>query len=755
MKKYKSIIIPSLALFISIYGTISFASYMQDAKLSIQNGELKEAKIHLKNQLKENPSDAEARYLLGEIYLQSGKISSAEKELKKAYELNPEDVQKRLSYAQILLNSRQYKKIPPLLAKPINNTRQEAKRLLRLAYAQMGLKNQDSARKYFNKILEINENSLDARAGLAKIALKNKNIPAIEKQINLILKVEPSHSEALLIKARTANLKGQSKQAIEIYSKILDNDSENMSVYFDRATARLAILDLKGAQNDVNKIKEQLGSMPEVNYIQARIYFENKDYKKAKNTAQEIYKYNKRHYPTILILGISHFYLQNHNQAQKFLVQYNNKFPNHIYTIDLLAKISLLKKNPQQALKYYQKILALDSTNKNAYRISAAIIEETRSKEAAEQFYLTALDNKNIDIQTSIVITNLLERWYIQHAEIKKIIPLAKKINTQYPDKPEALLFLAKAYIVNKKNLKAEKVFYKIITTNKKDIKTRILFAKFLSSIPEKKSLVLKLLDEIYAINTKSPQALIVKAKFLIKGRDYKTAEQVTGQLKHSFTSSGQAEKLKGDILLTQNKISEALLQYQKSLSLNNSDKIILTIIDSFNTLSMHKKAIKFLQQLKRKGDEKLKVQLLIANQYLALEKYSQAITYYENLLETKKDNLFILNNLAMLYSNTNNPKSLQFAEQAYTLRPNMAEVLDTYGSILLKLNKKAKALEILSKASQRSNNKPHILFHYAQALLANKKESHAIKILQYIQTINKPFKQKNEAKLLLQKLVK
>jgi len=125
MKNYKSLIIPSFALFISIYGICANASYMQDAKISIEKGEVKKAKIHLKNQLKENPQDSEARYLLGMIYLQNNSVLAAEKELQRAHKLNPDDTQKRLSYARILLNSQQYERIPSLLKQPLKGKKLE------------------------------------------------------------------------------------------------------------------------------------------------------------------------------------------------------------------------------------------------------------------------------------------------------------------------------------------------------------------------------------------------------------------------------------------------------------------------------------------------------------------------------------------------------------------------------------------------------------------------------------------------------
>jgi len=604
MTKYKSLIIPSLALFISIYGTTSFASYMQDAKISIEKGEVKKAKIHLKNQLKSDPKDAEARYLLGMIYLQSDNMLAAEKELQRANKLAPEDTQKRLSYAQILLNSLQFEKIPTLLNKPIENKDHELIRLKHLAYGYLGLSEHDKSRHYFQLMLKQNKGDIDAHIGLAKIALAEKDMVILEQHMSIVLGKDPQHTEGLLLKARLSNNQSDYATAAKIYNTIIEKNPENISVYYDRALSRLAVKNLKGAQDDINYIKNKIGIVPEVNYIQSRINFENNDFKGTQIQAQEVYKLNKRHFPTILLLGISNFRLGNYNQAQKYLLQYADQYPKQIQIKDLLAKISLIRKELMQASRYYKQILDIDSTNANAYKVIAAITENNKGEKAAERYLQTALENNLDNLATTLAITSVFEKWYVQHAQHEKLIPLAVKINKKHPGVTASQIYLAKAYILNKKDAKAEKVLLKIISKNKDDIESRIILAKLISSNKNKKNQLLKLLDEIFTINTKNPQALIIKAEYLIKQHDYPVALKVINSLKSAFPLTGEAEKLKGDLLLSQKKKDAAIVQYLQAAKVNNKSKILLSIIIKLNTKASKQDTLSFLKHFNLQKNE-------------------------------------------------------------------------------------------------------------------------------------------------------
>ena len=76
------------------------------AEQNIEAGKIAEASINIKNVIKENPQNAQARLLLGKLYFEQSNFLSAEKELSKAVELAPtlDEAILTLAHTQLTLN---------------------------------------------------------------------------------------------------------------------------------------------------------------------------------------------------------------------------------------------------------------------------------------------------------------------------------------------------------------------------------------------------------------------------------------------------------------------------------------------------------------------------------------------------------------------------------------------------------------------------------------------------------------------------
>ena len=90
--RYLSPILLCAALLLAACGAPPTVDYrMADARKHREKGDLMAAIIELKNVLKQQPGHAEARYLLGVVYLQSGDAVNAEKNFRKDLQNNNEN----------------------------------------------------------------------------------------------------------------------------------------------------------------------------------------------------------------------------------------------------------------------------------------------------------------------------------------------------------------------------------------------------------------------------------------------------------------------------------------------------------------------------------------------------------------------------------------------------------------------------------------------------------------------------------------
>lgn len=85
-------------------------------------------------------------------------------------------------------------------------------------------------------------------------------------------------------------------------------------------------------------------------------------------------------------------------------------------------------------------------------------------------------------------------------------------------------------------------------------------------------------------------------------------------------------------------------------------------------------------------------------------------------ILQTAPNNPLILNNLAWIYFQRNNPKAEETAKKAYTLAPKSAAIIDTYGTILVSNNRLEQGISLLKQAISLAPNAPDIQYHLADA---------------------------------------
>lgn len=331
----------------SLYSTVH-ADTMQDAKEAIAKEEYSTAIIHLKNQLKETPKDAQARFLLGSTYLTIGKLDSGIKELRRAHEYAPEDTEIMFRYADVLQASGKYSKIITTLNSPLSDQRQESKRLSYVGYAHLGLKQLADAKQAFEQSNQLHKNAVSFN-GLASLSLLEQDFPQAENFLSESLAIEADNPSALQLKAKLANLNKQPEQALQIYNQLIEKNDTNMSYRLERATTLAILHKDEQAKADLQVILDKANNYPQANFIKAQILLREKDYEGAYNAAQLVLNVMPQHMPAAFIFGAANYALGNYNQAVEYLIIYLSSDPSNLKAQNLLANVYVKQKKYRQA----------------------------------------------------------------------------------------------------------------------------------------------------------------------------------------------------------------------------------------------------------------------------------------------------------------------------------------------------------------------------------------------------------------------
>jgi putative PEP-CTERM system TPR-repeat lipoprotein len=416
-----------------------------------------------------------------------------------------------------------------------------------------------------------------------------------------------------------------------------------------------------------------------------------------------------------------------------------------------LAKIDLETGDLNKAKEYASKAVGINDKAIPAYMLLADVALKQKNNAEVETVLTNALSKVKGNLAQEIEILQNLGKFYASQKQPEKILALSEDLVNRYPTETQALSVLAGTQIVNNKKELAEKTLRQIVEKEPKDINHRLLLAKLLAEQTGKDADVLKLLDDAIAVDNNNPQAAIFKAAYLVKLQRFPEAMELANKVDTQFPKLVLGKLLKGDVFLAEKKLDKALEIYQQVYKIQPDDKVLFTLTDLMFAQKKSPDAVKLLESAVAKNPKNGAIHFKLATLQQALGNNTQAETHYKAILADQADNVLALNNLALLYSQQNNPQAIELAKKAYDKAPDAAAIADTYGYILVKQGKAADGLVVLEKAATSAPEANDVQFHLADAYAANNNKVKAIEILEKI--VKLEFAEKVQAVSLLDKL--
>lgn len=215
---------------------------------------------------------------------------------------------------------------------------------------------------------------------------------------------------------------------------------------------------------------------------------------------------------------------------------------------------------------------------------------------------------------------------------------------------------------------------------------------------------------------------------------DHKSqALDILQEAKLAHPDSARPFLLEAAQMSRERKHKEAAELYQLALQKQRTPETEVRYAQALQRSAQPAKAIAALEAAKAAFPDQIQITFALALAYQEADKLDEAITNYEELLETQPDNVIVLNNLAWLYQQTEDPRALEIAARAYELSPGSAAIADTYGWILFTTGRQADSLPILEKAHELEPGSEEIALHLAEAYKAAGEQGKAKAILEKI----------------------
>jgi putative PEP-CTERM system TPR-repeat lipoprotein len=319
------------------------ADYVLRARQYQDKGKLPAAIIELKNALQQNPNNAEARWLLGKLYIQQGDGASAQKELERAYEAGMlyENVVVPLGKAYLL--QQDYQAVLNLHTKDDMRPEARAEVLTLRGQAYQALGKLEAAGTAFHDALAQQPAQLEALLGLGWIALQQGKREEAKPWLDKALAAGPDNAEVWQLQGSYEQRQANWPAAETAFNRALALNAGNLPARIGLVEVLLRQGKVSEAGKTLDTIQGEGRQQPQILYYLALIDFIKKDYAKAEEQLQELFKTNSDHPLALQLMALTQYTLGNMQQAEDLSQRVLQRFPDSSEARKLKALIELRK----------------------------------------------------------------------------------------------------------------------------------------------------------------------------------------------------------------------------------------------------------------------------------------------------------------------------------------------------------------------------------------------------------------------------
>ena len=458
-------------------------------------------------------------------------------------------------------------------------------------------------------------------------------------------------------------------------------------------------------------------------------------------------------------LALAYAALQNNDieKAREIAIKWQKKYPEKSGGYSLMASIAIKEKKYTAAEDSLKQSLALEPDNLFALMEQLRLARQQKNTVLSQQrvdYLITLAPNNNKVLRhyfgvyrNDMALEKLQSAYQADKKDIKKAILVAEAMVSleQFKEAESLLINFAQIPKLPKRYWQLMVYNYKKQNDGKKIQST---LEQWLKASPYHIEPVV-LLADLHANTGNNERALnvvkrgidyhqdnlvlqLVKMQLLLNSKQITPAKNLYKILAVTNINIALKEGLLGRILLLEEKFTQAVPKLTKQYQVYPSSQNAVYLAGAYIGNEETPKAAKVLEHHLTIEPNENRIKTMLAGIYLESDT-NKAITVYDDVVKNQPKNVIAHNNLAWLYLEQDKvEKALIHAKQAFSLAPQIPNIADTYGKVLLKSGDNRGALQYASKAYDLSKGKDiDIQLNYIEALIANSRANEAKELLE------------------------
>ncbi len=360
---------------------------MASARDYLSKNDISAAGIQLKNVLQQDGTIAEARFLLGSVYLAEGDIAGAVRELRRAQELGyaPVEVAPRLSQAMVL-NGDFDRVVQEFANITLDDPAAQAKVLAHVGDAQFGRGDPAAARDFFEASLAANPDDLLARLGLARSLLFAEDAERAMSEADRILAVDPKNADAHGVRAEVLRYRGEMDEVIKALEAAVAANPQAVNYHFSLISMLVEQQRVAEAEARLLDMQKVARDQPATLYLQAFIDFRQDRLDSARESVEALLRQAPNHLLGDLLAGNIYVRQGDHLRARQHLERVLARVPEQALARRALAASHLASGNAMQARDVLQPLLDSGVEDITAFNLAGQIFLALGDFERASGF---------------------------------------------------------------------------------------------------------------------------------------------------------------------------------------------------------------------------------------------------------------------------------------------------------------------------------------------------------------------------------
>ncbi|MEN9728850.1 MAG: system TPR-repeat protein PrsT [Pseudomonadota bacterium] len=413
----------ALALGAGCTGEDATVDHVANARKAIENREFRAAEIELKNALRKNPGDAEARLLLAEGHLRFGDGRAAETNLDKAEAAGMAAA--RLMVPRLNAWMLQQKFEPVVAIDPETLPEAEYPTAVRVEIlavqgdAHLALKDEERAKEKYAAALMLEPNNGPALVGEAQLAVRNKDNERGLELARQATRMAPAYAPGWSVLGDLLRQTGDLPAAEKAYTQAIKFRETNREDLLSRAMVRISRNDLDGALADAAILRKRGHAIPHATFISGIVNLAKARPEAAREDFEQVVANAPRYVVAACYLGQSHATTNNYEQAAAHLGKCHKYYGSNgavrrLYAgvlaadgreseavavldpvvaankgeaqdIELLAQVQLLQGDAEEAVSLLQRLLEANGGSSATYLnlgyalVAAGQVDESRA----------------------------------------------------------------------------------------------------------------------------------------------------------------------------------------------------------------------------------------------------------------------------------------------------------------------------------------------------------------------------------------